>query len=122
MNAIDYRFIEEARKENEDIDHPDALSVEEYQDLLDEVQEAAERDLESWVDEAHDQEELIGETDEAYYLVDHSGHAWNMTMSQIDVEDESGVVRDVLMLAHRKQAEADGYGGISVHVIAKPAE
>lgn len=132
-HIIDRETIAEARETWDDPEHPDSLSVNEYRNLLDQIQSDAEKELDLWIDQARDEGDMVVETDNAWYIGDASGHAWSETMNLLDIDDPNGVARGVLQAVHHRTAIADGYAARGrsddecvdihhedIHVVAKP--
>jgi|GEM_PF-5079357 len=95
---VDDETIEDAIERHDDLDHPDALTIDEVRDLLADVQQSVEGYWPEHMDAIEDGAlELVEDTGDVIVLADHTGHFWSEEVNALDVDDEHGIVYSTLV-------------------------
>lgn len=97
--------IQAAINQHDDPEHPDALSVVDVHDVLGQIN-AGFIDLWSAHEDSIDEGvlEVVTETRDVLVLADETGQFWNEEFRHLDVDDEFGILRRVVLGLHHTAA------------------
>lgn len=115
--------IENAIEKKDDLEHPDAATVDEVRSLL----AAINADIVEWWNEHSDViddggHEIVYEDSDTIVLADHTDHFWNEQFDALDVDDE--VLRGIISYLHHKAARGEcdySWSASYPVVVRKPA-
>jgi hypothetical protein len=103
-NNISDDTIEAAINQHGDLDHEDALTVDEVRDILAIINQNLVDYYSEWIDVIDDGDtaEIVHEDKRVIVIADHSGFAWNQEFDEAGVDDD--ITKSVIKGVHHEAA------------------